>query len=134
MVSAMSIFYIPCSNEPEASMISRQLLEEQLIACGNIIGPVRSFFRWEGQIQESMEVILILKTRVECSENLQQRIKELHSYSCPCILELSPHSINQPYLEWIRSVVPWEAPSPKTPIKALKPIPAPTISDRPPWD
>ena len=137
MTAALCVFYVPCSNETEALQISRQLLEEQLIACGNVIGPMRSIFIWEGKLQEANEVALILKTRLECREKLRTRVVELHSYSCPCVLELATQSVNQPFLEWVRSSVPWETPvSPKPQIKPIESErgPLPSSDDRPPWD
>jgi periplasmic divalent cation tolerance protein len=97
----ISFFYITAKNIAEAQSIGRKLVEERMAACVNIISPLLSIYRWEGKICEENEVALIVKTIKTSAGALIQRIKELHSYTCPCIVELPVLSGNPDYLQWI---------------------------------
>lgn len=132
MNATFGFFYIPCSQEEEAIGIARQLLSEELIACANISSPVRSLYRWEGEIQDASEVILSLKTTLEAREAVRKRVGELHSYDCPCILELAPYGVNKAYLDWLNGEVKSKAPKLPKEIEQTKTISS--DDERPPWD
>jgi periplasmic divalent cation tolerance protein len=93
--------YATAANAEEARRIGRQVVEEQLAACANIIAGVTSIFRWEGKLEEAAEVVLILKTTEERLEGLIARVKSLHSYECPCIEALPVVEGNRDFLEWV---------------------------------
>ena len=69
----------------EAQRIGRQMVEEQLAACVNILQPCRSIYRWEGAIETASEVPALFKTTLEMSDRIIERITELHSYSNPAL-------------------------------------------------
>ena len=73
--------------EPEARSLVDQLLEERLVACVNMLGPVVSRYHWEGKIDEGREMVLLMKTTTALKEQLRQRIRDLHSYTVPEVLE-----------------------------------------------
>jgi periplasmic divalent cation tolerance protein len=93
--------FIPCATKIEAKKISKVLLESQLVACSNIISGVESMFRWEGKIESSKEVLLILKTRGACVPDITKKVEELHSYDCPVVEVLEIKDGNADFLEWI---------------------------------
>lgn len=97
----ISVFYVPCGKREEAESIGRQLLEEKLIACANIIPAVDSFYVWEGMLESTQESILLLKTSPEYRSRLMQRVEELHSYDVPCILEWKIEAVNPAYAKWV---------------------------------
>jgi periplasmic divalent cation tolerance protein len=72
-----------------------------LAACANVLPGVTSVFRWQGEVQEDGETALILKTRSELVEPLTKRVKELHSYDCPCVVALPIAGGNPDFLQWI---------------------------------
>ncbi len=102
---AIAVFYVPCATETIAENLARQLLEENLIACAQIIPEAKSIYRWEGEIKNTQESVLILKTIPQARSGLLKRLKELHSYDCPCFLELEPRSINPEYSAWLATQV-----------------------------
>ncbi len=87
----------------ESERIARALVEERLAACVNIIGPVRSIYRWQGRVQDEPELLLMIKTRAALFDVLQGRIKSLHSYATPEIVAVPLSVGSAAYLEWVRS-------------------------------
>jgi len=93
--------YITASSIDEARTIGKELVSERLAACVNIINNIQSFYWWEGKIQDDSEVILIAKTTEELVPELIEKVKALHSYSCPCIVSLPIVDGHKPFLEWV---------------------------------
>ena len=97
----MHVFvYITASSEDEAKKIARHLLEKKLAACVNIF-PIRSFFWWEGKIEEAEEYGMIVKTRAEKFAKLREEVKKIHSYSVPCVCSVPIERGLREFLEWI---------------------------------
>jgi periplasmic divalent cation tolerance protein len=94
--------YITCARDDEAEAIARALVDERLAACVNILGPVRSVYRWQGARQESDEIALIAKTRMALFDALAARVKALHSYAVPCITAWPIAAGDGDYLDWLR--------------------------------
>jgi periplasmic divalent cation tolerance protein len=93
--------YMTAGTTEEAQAIGKALVEENLAACVNIMDGMQSIYRWEGQVCEAQEVVLIAKTRSDQVGPLIDRVKELHAYECPCVLALPILEGNPAYLEWI---------------------------------
>lgn len=98
---AVQWLYVTTANTEEAQSIARTLVSERLAACANVLGPMRSFYWWEGQVQEEGEVALVLKTRRALADAATRRIKALHSYDCPCVVALDIAGGNADFLKWI---------------------------------
>ncbi len=96
------MLYVPCSNRQEAEKMAQHLLEEKLIACANILEGATSIYFWQGKLEQTQESLLLIKSLPEFKEKLEKRIKELHSYSCPAIIQLQVASVNQAYTDWVR--------------------------------
>ena len=99
------IVFMTASNREEAVKIVRTLLEERLIACGNIMDPVSSFFWWKGKIEEEKEVLVIMKSHENLFKKLSNRVTELHSYDVPEILALPIVDGSQAYLDWMNAAL-----------------------------
>ncbi len=95
--------YVTAANESEADLIARTVVEERLAACANRLGSIQSIYWWEGRVCEGEEVALVLKTAEERKDELVERIKQLHSYDCPCIVCLPIAGGNPDFLAWINS-------------------------------
>ena len=93
--------YVTAADADEAKNIGRQLVQEQLAACANILPGATSIFRWQGKLEEASEAVLILKTTEQKLEQLIDRAKALHSYDCPCIEALPVVEGNRDFLEWV---------------------------------
>jgi periplasmic divalent cation tolerance protein len=80
--------------------IARILVREHLAACVNIL-ETRSLFRWEGEMNDEEEDLLVIKTGSENFPLIERRIRELHPYELPEIIALPLYSGYDPYLRWI---------------------------------
>lgn len=93
--------YVTTANEAEALHISRTVIEERLAACANLLGGMKSVYWWDGKVCEGQEVALVLKTSEERKVQLIERVKELHSYDCPCVVCMPIADGNPDFLDWI---------------------------------
>jgi periplasmic divalent cation tolerance protein len=93
-----------CNCSPaESEGLARALVEEGLAACVNVLPGVRSFYRWQGELQEDGEHTLLIKTTEARAPALASRLRALHSYELPEILSLPvDESTSDPrYLRWV---------------------------------
>ena len=97
------LVFMTAPNREEAVKIVRTLLEEKLIACGNIMDPVSSFFWWKGKIEEEKEVLVIMKSHENLFKKLTNRLKELHSYDVPEIIAFPIVDGSPSYLDWMKA-------------------------------
>jgi len=97
-----SVVYMTCCDQEEAEHIAQVLVEKRLAACVNMLGGMNSVYWWEGKIEHSKEVVLVVKTRSELIEGLTHVVTELHSYEVPCIVSWPLEGGNPDFLKWIR--------------------------------
>lgn len=97
------IVFCTCPDADSASGIARDLVEQRLAACVNLLPQVRSVYRWEGKIEEAEEVLLMIKTTAQRFALLRERITELHSYEVPEVIALNIRDGLPAYLAWIHS-------------------------------
>lgn len=95
------LIYITAESTDEARAIGRALVEACLAACANVLGPMTSIYRWEGVVQEGEEAVLIAKTTASLVDALTAKVRELHSYDCPCVVALPVDGGNPAFLDWI---------------------------------
>ena len=88
-------------SKDEARKIGRLLVERLLAACVNIMPQVGSIYRWEGEIEEAEEYLLIIKTTRSAFERVRAAILELHSYELPECISISIDDGSVSYLSWI---------------------------------
>ena len=103
-MSVVSV-YVLFANAEEAERIGRSVIEERLAACINILGPVRSMYRWHGDVETADEVAAILKTSHVETDALIVRIAALHSYEVPCIVTWPIDKILWSYADWVADSV-----------------------------
>lgn len=105
MFRNLRLVYVTTKDRDEATNIAKTLVEEQLVACANILDGIESIYRWEGDLVSSKETVLLLKTAYGNVSRITKRIKELHSYEIPCVISinLAEQEGNEEYLDWIRS-------------------------------
>jgi periplasmic divalent cation tolerance protein len=97
--------YATFGSDDEARGIGRQMVDERLAACVNVLGASHSIYRWQGRIETEDEVAAIFKTTEGCAELLVRRLSDVHSYDNPCVavwpISNAPHA----YVQWVRGQV-----------------------------
>jgi periplasmic divalent cation tolerance protein len=96
------VILITAGSPDEAATIARTLVDEHLAACVNIIHGVHSFFFWEGRTQDSVEALMICKSRMPLMDAVIARVRTLHSYAVPEIIALPVEAGLPSYLEWVK--------------------------------
>ena len=99
------VVLVTCPHAEAAAGLARTLVEERLAACGNILPGLRSIYRWEGEVQDEPEVLLLLKTTAARFEALRERVVALHPYEVPEVLSLAVDAGHAPYLAWVAGSV-----------------------------
>ena len=84
-----------------AESLVRQLVEERLIACGQIDGPIRSTYRWQGSVENASEYRCTLKTDARLWEKVVPRIESLHHYEVPEIIATELPFVSAAYRNWM---------------------------------
>jgi periplasmic divalent cation tolerance protein len=97
--------YVTAGSEEEAVRLARVVLDEKLAACANLLGGIRSLYRWQGELCDEQEVAMVLKTTSFRVKELMDRLSELHSYQTPCILAFSAHRVEELFSSWVVSQV-----------------------------
>jgi periplasmic divalent cation tolerance protein len=88
-----------------AERLAQELVERRLAACVNIVGPIRSVYRWRNTIEHEEEFLLLIKTTTEQTARLQAAFKELHPYELPECVELAIDGGSEQYLAWLAGEV-----------------------------
>jgi periplasmic divalent cation tolerance protein len=99
-LSVVSVYAVFASAE-EAERIGRTVVEERLAACANVLGPIQSFYRWQGKLESADEVAAIFKTTELRADALITRIAGLHSHDVPCIATWPIDKILGSYAAWV---------------------------------
>lgn len=102
--SALAVF-ITASNEAEANHLADNLVQSHLAACVQILPGMKSTYVWQGNVERQHEILLIAKTTRERFEELEHRVRELHSYDTPEIVATPLTEVSIPYLDWLRESV-----------------------------
>lgn len=85
----------------KAAEVARTLVTEGLAACANLVGPVRSIYRWQDQLQDDTETLAVIKTTREAFEAMKARLVELHPYEVAEVIALPVDGGHAPYLDWV---------------------------------
>ena len=100
MTEAVVVFVTAPSAE-KAAEIARVVVEERLAACGNVVPGLRSIYRWEGEIHDDAEALVLLKTTRDRFDALRDRVVALHPYEVAEVIAVRVEAGSAPYLRWI---------------------------------
>lgn len=100
-----NFIYMTAGSKDEARKIGRELVAARLAACVNILDNMNSFYRWQGEIQDDNEVVIIAKTTEDRVPALIEKVNAMHSYDCPCIVAIPVSGGNPAFLDWIAAEV-----------------------------
>jgi periplasmic divalent cation tolerance protein len=97
----MRVIFVTTGSEDQAVAIARALVGERLAACVNIVGPVRSIYRWRDSVEDDREYLLIIKTRALHYMKVETRVRQMHTYEVPEVLALNADRGSPPYIQWL---------------------------------
>ena len=100
--SGISLVLTTLPDEGTAERLARRLVDERLIACGNVVPGLGSIYRWEGVTETAREVLLVMKTREELVTRLFERAAQLHPYDVPELVALRATDVADAYARWLR--------------------------------
>lgn len=103
-MSVISVYAVFVDAE-EAERIARQMVDEKLAACVNILTPCTSLYRWDGAIEKADEVPALFKTSVALADRLIARIADLHSYDVPAVVAWPVDRLFAAYGDWVEDSV-----------------------------
>jgi periplasmic divalent cation tolerance protein len=89
----------------DAAIVARRVIEKKLASCANVFPQGRSFYNWDGAVQEAAECIMIVKTVREQWDTLRLEIEDGHPYEIPCITAIPMLDANKPFLAWMEDQV-----------------------------
>lgn len=95
------VVFSTCASADEAERLARRLVEERLAACVNVVSPVRSFYRWQGVVENAAEFLLVIKSSRALFEPLRAVLEAAHSYELPEVIALPVVEGSPNYLSWI---------------------------------
>lgn len=99
------IVLVSVPNAETAGKLAEALVGERLAACVNVVGGVRSIYRWKGAVERDEELLCVCKTTRAVFERLRARVVELHPYEVPEVVALPIEAGHAPYLAWITASV-----------------------------
>ena len=99
----IGIIYTTCSDHDSADHLRRKLINQRVVACGNIVN-ADSCYWWQGEVESANEKVLILKTSVQLINSSIKIIEQYHPYETPCILHWEVEA-NDGYCQWMESVL-----------------------------
>ena len=105
MAEDVVVVMVTCATMDDATRIAKHLVEGRKAACVNILPQIRSIFRWEGEIEDDSEQLLLVKTTREMFETVNTAIREVHPYSVPEIIALPVADGYDGYLRWVQENV-----------------------------
>lgn len=97
---AFSMVYMTAKDEADGLRMGRELVRERLVACANVL-PVRSVYRWQGDVVEEAEAVVIMKTRRSLVPRVMARARELHTYRVPCLVTYRMEGALDDYAKWM---------------------------------
>jgi periplasmic divalent cation tolerance protein len=95
------VVMMTAASEDEASRIAEMLVSARLAACVQILPEIESVYRWQGEVKREKETLLLAKTLRSRFDELESKVRALHSYETPEIIALPITAASEPYLKWL---------------------------------
>ena len=101
LASEIRVVLVTVPDIDAGCILARRVVQERLAACGNVIPGLTSVYRWDGELQEDSEALVLFKTTERVLSELKRRVMELHPYEVPEFLALPVTEGHAPYLRWL---------------------------------
>jgi periplasmic divalent cation tolerance protein len=97
------VVFVTTPSRDQAVAIAKNIVNDRLAACVNIVPAIDSIYRWEGKIARDAETLMIIKTTADSYDALEKRVIELHSYDTPEVIALRINRGSEKYLNWLQT-------------------------------
>ncbi len=97
------VIFVTAPDGRVANRIARTLVQERLAACVNILPGLRSHYWWDGELQESAELLMLVKARKTDVQAVANRVRELHPYKVPEVVAADIIGGLPSYIDWIQA-------------------------------
>lgn len=104
-MSQALVVLVTVATRADAEHLGEALVAESLAACVNIVGPIHSIYRWQGEISRDEEYLLLIKTTAPRYAALEARVRALHTYDVPEVIALPVERVSAAYLQWLSGVI-----------------------------
>ncbi|MFH2054982.1 MAG: divalent-cation tolerance protein CutA, partial [bacterium] len=91
-----------CGDLETAERIATHLVDSRLAACVNLVPQIKSFYHWQGKLEQSSETLLLVKTSREFVGDIESVVKELSGYEVPEVIALEITAGSQDYVSWLQ--------------------------------
>lgn len=125
MSDPIVLLYTTFPNAKVAEQICSQLVQERVIACANILSPLTALYFWRGKQEKAQEIPALLKTTRRMFVQVELRLKALHPYEVPCLIEVPTGLVGRDYESWLRSELMSTAAQPPQSPSPTRKAPAP---------
>jgi len=95
------VVFTACLTPEEATRLARKLIEERLAACVNVVPGIRSFYRWKGEIEETDECLMVIKSSRDLFDRLRLELEKTHTYEVPEVVAVAVVDGAPNYLNWL---------------------------------
>src|SRR6266849_872173 len=95
------VVFMTAANREEATRIAEMLVSAKLAACVQILPAMQSIYVWKGEVQREEELLLLAKTTRARFDELERKVRAIHSYETPEIIALAITDASEPYLKWL---------------------------------
>ncbi len=99
------VVLMTAANREEANQIAELLVSARLAACVQILPEIESVYRWQGEVKREQEILLLAKATRARFDEIESKVRALHSYETPEILAVAVVDVSEPYREWLLSTV-----------------------------
>lgn len=106
-MSGLALVYTVFPDEESARAAARSALHDGLAACANILAPCTSLYEWEGEVRESVEIPVLLKTTSARADALIERVEAMHPYEVPAILSWPVVRAPHAFAKWVNDQTHW---------------------------
>jgi periplasmic divalent cation tolerance protein len=104
-MSKALVIFVTVPTRKEGKRLAMRLVQEGLAACVNIVPGIESHYRWQGRMEKSKELLLLVKSSSSHFKKLEKRIRQLHRYNVPEVLALPVAHGSKPYLSWLKNAL-----------------------------
>ncbi len=95
------VVYTTFESIEQAKVVGHELIKHRLAACMNIVPAMTSIYEWQGELHETSEAVMLIKTSRRCQEEVLRRTKALHPYDTPALYVLDPLHTDTDFGAWI---------------------------------